>query len=190
MKIDNQDIQISYALPFLFFSFLTFCTADDGDIISISLPPSERGWTVVISKGVHSSSQIRVTENRPGESPALQLSMRTNIFSTDDARCDVEAINVGVKTLDLGSEGRVSIPKSQSLEPPPSHVQGCSPQERFRVAKDIRLKYPPFSVGWRDLSWVVVIRGRDVGVFHEYWCVYPVYHHRLIMFCLGLVSGP
>ena len=122
MKIDNQDIQISYTFPFLFFSFLTFCTADNGDIISILLPPSEHGWAVIISKGVHSSSQIHVTENWPGESPAFQLLMRTNIFSTDNARCNVEAINVGIKTLDLGSKGHISTPKLQSLEPPPSHI--------------------------------------------------------------------
>lgn len=54
---------------------------------------------------------------------------------------------------------------------PPSHLRDCPADERFGVSQDVQARYPPVVLkGWKGgCSWVVVIRGRDIGVFYDFW---------------------
>ncbi|KAH9984516.1 hypothetical protein BJV77DRAFT_966052 [Russula vinacea] len=74
-------------LPIFFPSLLTSETDDDEDIASVTLPPSQYGWTVVMVKGI--LNQVCVVENRLGGRMLIsQLSAHTDPNTTavlDDA---------------------------------------------------------------------------------------------------------
>lgn len=197
---------------------LIFSTEEDGDIVSVTLPPSNHTRTVVITRSRPFSDHVSILENQPIGPPTLIYLSRlsappsdVNVSTTDDItvpndkplalsfetatrpevvraggnstptaprppaiESDVTTISASMDMLAL--EGRVSPreavnPVSQTASPP-SHLRECSPGERFHVSEAVRFKYPPLAVGWKGgRCWVVVIRGRDVGVFHDFWYV-------------------
>ena len=55
---------------------------------------------------------------------------------------------------------------------PPSHLRDCPPEVRFRVSTEVQKRYPPSFGAWKNPCWVVIIRGRDIGIFFEYWYVF------------------
>jgi hypothetical protein len=205
---------------------LIFCTEEDEDIVSVTLPPSNHSRTVVITRSRLGSDHVRILENQPTGPPMLihlsQLSAPpadVNVSTTDNitvptngkpftleavTRAEVvraggnftstiekisttapgpPAIDSDVTTISasmdiLALEGRVSAcealnPVSQPRLPsPPSHLRECSPDKRFYMSEAVRFKYPPLTMGWKSgRCWVVVIRGRDVGIFHDFWYV-------------------
>jgi len=201
---------------FLFFlvDTLIFCTGEDGDIISLTLPPSQYIRTVTVTKGVQTPNHVRVTENPPAGPPVLvflsRLSARGDMIAgnasptndivnpgskpstqeVDDkvsniptlmAQRSVEnvhtattaslAVDIGMDTLTLGDPvGNQGTP-TPSQHPPPSHLRECPTHERFNVSKEVQKLYPPLVLGWKNRSWVVVIRGCDIGIFYDFWCV-------------------
>jgi hypothetical protein len=117
----------------------------------------------------------------------LSLAATTEIFGADPASgsgdtsttdlvgpaVDVTTINVGIDTLHLEAQSPAGAHKRPTLEGPPSHLRECPPKERFRVLKEVKMLYPPLTIGWRSgCSWIVVIWGRDIGVFWDFWYVY------------------
>jgi hypothetical protein len=218
MRIDSNSIQISkcYFL-FLFFHFplLIFNTEEDGNNISITLPPSQHRRTVTVTKGHQAANHVCIIEDPTTGPPALvflsQLSTgpdiiaentspSSDIMKPDDEiktqeadddelnvrtpvaqrtvedlsiapslAVDVETIGVGMDTLILGTPDTNQEPPIPSLPAPPSHLRECPPYKRFHVSKEVIELYPPWAMGWRSRSWVVVIRGREIGVFHEFW---------------------
>lgn len=193
---------------------LTSETDDDEDIASVTLPPSQYGWTVVMVKGI--PNQVRVVENRLGGCMLIsQLSAHTDPNTTavlDDASStnpsslaattkiigassasgsgdastvapvgptiDVTTIDFGMDALNL--EGRGSPHKRQTLNGPASHLRVCSPDQRFRVSDETKHLYPPLSIGWSHCCWIIVFRGRDIGVFYDFWYVYEWWCRRCV----------
>jgi hypothetical protein len=217
------------------FFLLISCTEDDDNVINVTLPPSQNGWTVVVAPTqilvfqTHSSDpptllclSTRVDANAPSttSSPPLictrahvdvpsngvapisdadsltkadvptkataKLTARTTgggapgtqDISTTTARVDPTIdVTAGMDALDLG--GYVS--ESSQV---PSHLRDCVPDERFRVSKELQAQYPPMTdIGWKELSWVVVIRGREVGVFHDFWYAFSSHGVMVIDLC-------
>lgn len=104
------------------------------------------------------------------------LSSSPMLGSSDADSSAADVSSIPLSSLDLG--GRVNAlentPPSLDHHNPPSHLQERPLQEQFRVSKEVLKQYPPFNVGWKKLSWVVVIRGRDIGIFHDFWYVFQV----------------
>jgi hypothetical protein len=86
---------------------------------------------------------------------------------------DFEAINAGIGLLNLQPQA------SAVINPPPSHLRQCGYGERYRISQAVQTEYPPFPGGVGDRCWVVVIRGRDIGVFYEHWYVFFFIFSRL-----------
>jgi hypothetical protein len=216
MKVETPGIQIRESFLLSISSACSLLAEEDGNIISVTLPPSQHSWTVIVTRGIISNN-VCVAENKPtGPSTTIYsspLSTRANMSSSNDTAepgfdlpikssgaegsafhaatkiiegdsasgfgnmlttnlrrpsLDVATIDAGMGMLSL--EGRVSAPIPPSRVDPPSHLRDCPSCEQFRVSKDVQTRYPPWLIGWKTgLSWIVVIRGRDVGVFHEFW---------------------
>jgi hypothetical protein len=180
-----------------------FFVEEDGDVVSISLPPSQYSRTVTVSKGPQTTSNVCVTENLPfgpaficlsqqhptrpntsmiNASPAGATASLSNERSTRTTSPDItetlsssaaDVSSISLDALDLGSH--VSTPEntpSPDLPPPPSHLRDCPLCDRFRVSQEVQKGYPPFPFGWNKLCWVVVFRGRDIGIFHDFWYVF------------------
>ncbi|KAH9983827.1 hypothetical protein BJV77DRAFT_966570 [Russula vinacea] len=161
-------------LPIFFPSLLTSETDDDEDIVSVTLPPSQYGWTVVMVKDPESSP-------RCGEPTWRALAATTKIIGASSASgsgdastvapvgptIDVATIDFGMDALNL--EGRGSPHERQTLNDPASHLRVCSPDQRFRVSDETKHLYPPLSIGWSRCCWIIVFRGRDIGVFYDFW---------------------
>jgi hypothetical protein len=56
-----------------------FCAGEDGDIVSVTLPPSQYSRTVVVTRGLHTPNHVRVTENPPTGPPALIYMSRLSV---------------------------------------------------------------------------------------------------------------
>jgi hypothetical protein len=86
------------------------------------------------------------------------------------------ASSISLDALDLGSPSHVdtleNTPSSLGHRGPPSHLRGCPPEDKFRVSDEVLKRYPAFTEGWRQRSWVVVFRGRDYGIFYDFWYVF------------------
>ena len=140
MKVETDSIQIR-SLHFFWFSVsfvLThFCAGEDGDVIFITLPPSQYSRTVTVIKGLPTPNCVRVTENLPSSPPTLiclsQLPTRSNtstvnvssanatsIYSGPAASApttnpsssavDISMINIALDTLNLGSHASAEGP--------------------------------------------------------------------------------
>ena len=216
MRVDTDGIQIGEFPFFRFHSFVflnTVCTEDSGDIVTLTLPPSQLSRTVIVTRGLQTPNHVRVTENRPTGPVLLCLSRPPTLLdktsrdppsssavtpSTQDPQedttaevigsnpaalddpvvppgsdIDVASLSVGIDTLDVDSAvGAQGAPTTASQPSPPSHLRECPPHDRFHVSRDVQMQYPPFSTGWKSgRSWVVVIRGREIGIFHDFWYV-------------------
>jgi hypothetical protein len=79
-------------------------------------------------------------------------------------------------------------PSSMDLHYRPSHLRDCPAGDRFLVSKEMQKQFTPFYVGWKKPSWVVVIRGRDTGIFHDYWYVFRVVYSKFKCETVYIVS--
>jgi hypothetical protein len=132
------------------------------------LPPSDTGWTLTITqtKSPPANNICIVKNSTPCSTP---------IASRADA--DIAMINMNIERLDL--KGHIDAPRIVS--PPVLASQPvCNVDEAYCVPEHFQIKYPPFRIGWGTRAWVVVIRGLEVGIFYDYWCVsIPWRCHRL-----------
>ena len=184
----------SYQLSFFFcllFIRCSFFAEEEGDNISVTLPPSQHGWTVVVTKA---SKNDHVLKDQPGVPsqpyPIPSTCASVNVLSNNDNTgspapsvektadltgpiVDVGSISVGMETLSLS--GRVGAHETALEADPPSHLRACSYQDQFHVSKDMLERYEPFSIGWKARCWVVVFRGRNIGVFYDFWYVHLIW---------------
>jgi hypothetical protein len=120
------------------------------------------------------------TVERPTEAEDFTATTGTTGPGTEDistSAAPVDAaidVTVGMNALALG--GHVT-----ATSQPPSHLRNyIVPGEQYRVSKEVLDIYPPIAgIGWKGFSWVVVIRGRDIGVFYDFW--YAFSSHGVIV---------
>jgi hypothetical protein len=65
----------------------------------------------------------------------------------------------------------------------PSHLREQPLYNRFCVSKDVLKEYPAFHVGWKKSSWVVIIRGRDIGIFFSIFGMCSEWYNRSNSHC-------
>jgi hypothetical protein len=198
MQVETDNIQIRSFFYFVFPHYFCahFCVGDDGDVVSITLPPSRNSRTVTVTRGTQTTNRVCVTENLPSGPPALiclsqqiPTCSNTSAINISPARATPSLYNecparspdtrgmlsssdvssISLDALHLGSHVDTLENTPSSV---PSHLRERPLAERFCVSKEMVTRYPPFRVGWRKQSWVVVIRGRDIGIFHDFWYVF------------------
>jgi hypothetical protein len=142
-----------------------FFAENDGDNISIALPPSQHGWTITVTKSPQTSSNVHVMKDRPGTFSRNIAGTPAPGVGADPTgpAVDAQLISFAMANLSLGPD--------ESRTRPASHLRVCPPKEQFSVSDDVQKRFPPFKGRWGPRSWVVIFRGRDIGVFHEFWYV-------------------
>ena len=88
-----------------------------------------------------------------------------------------DVLSISLNALDLGSHINTleNTPSLLNLHYHlPSHLRGHPLHDWFHVSKEVLKQYPPFYVGWKKPSWVVVICRQDIGIFHNFWYVFWV----------------
>jgi hypothetical protein len=177
-----------------------FCAGKDGDVVSITLPPSQHTQTVTVTKG-QTSNHIHVTENASSANTIssfysvpptqAQNTKRTSLLvasakvdvggpaasSGGDSAVDVSTVDCALGTLDLGKPDTASMPDL------PSHLREQPLYDRFRVSKNVLKEYPAFHVGWKKPSWVIVIHGRDIGIFFSIFGMCSKWYNRSNSHC-------
>jgi hypothetical protein len=173
MRVETDGIQISRGV-FFWFSYAVcspFRAGENGDVVFITLPPSQHTRTITVTIGqtrveenASSTNNISSLHNVPStQAPdtmgtsALVASAKIDVdgpaaSSGDASAVDVSTINSALGTLDLGG------PNTVSMTDLPSHLRERPLHDRFRVSRDVLRQHPPFDVGWKNRNWVVVIR--------------------------------
>ncbi len=161
-----------------------FCV-EDGDIISITLPASQHTRIITVTRGpvtnrIHitesqlPSQQLPTAPNTAGAATPLYHQHSTQSSDTSlisGSTPNVSSVSsINLDALDLGSRVGAQENASSSLGPA-SQLRRCPSGNGFRVSDDVLSRYPPFKKGWTKRAWVVVIRGRDIGIFFDCWYV-------------------
>jgi hypothetical protein len=106
---------------------LIFNTEEDGNIISIMLPPSQHQCTVTVTKGHQATNHVCITKNPTAGLPALiflsQLSTDPNIIAENTSpSSDIMKLGDKIKTQEVDDdELNICTPVAQALTPLPHY---------------------------------------------------------------------
>jgi len=130
----------------------------DGEFrMHLTLPAAAQGHDISVMVTPHKKPHAGRTSHATPQSPPPPFSLASSVSDT---------------STDLGGDGSDPF---QHVAHIAAHLRAdrirLSGFECYKVPPDLRARYPPgpFSNGWNRMKWYVVWRGRDIGIFFDFW---------------------